>query len=173
MPVVPVKDIKIQPQENDIIVGSYGRGAFICDVSLLHQLNDTIYDYDAWLFDVESKPQRNYSEMAYWGNYEFWGDNSLYTANEPNGLEIYTWLKMEPKGIPSIEIINNENVAVDTLHLDQAAGLQKIIWDSYEATPGTYKIKLINGDLIQEKEAVVKTSPQWSVGHSNLPYRRR
>jgi len=172
MPVVPVKDIKIQPSENDIIVGSYGRGAFLCDISLLQQINDTIYENKTLLFDIKSKPQRNYSEMAYWGNYEFWGDNSLYTANEPNGLEIYTWQQKEPKEIPLIEIINSEDALVDTLYLDQKAGLQKNIWPTDEAIPGIYRIRLVNGKFIQEKKTMVKPSPQWSVGNSNLPYYR-
>ena len=173
MPFVPVNDIKIQPRENDMIVGTYGRGAYLCDVSLLQQLHDSIYENDNWLFDIAPKPHRNYSEMAYWGNYEFLGDNCLYTPNEPNGLVIYTWLKKKPKDKPSLEILTSENVVLDTLFLDQDAGFQKTIWYTDTIAPGNYKIKLINGKFVQEKQATVKPSPQWSVGNSNLPYFRK
>ena len=71
------------------------------------------------------------------------------------------------------KIIGNDNVAVDTLFIDRAAGLQKTLWDTYEAEPGVYRIKFTHKNIIQEKQATVKPSPQWSVPNSNLPYFRQ
>ncbi len=170
MPIVPVNDLKIQPRENDLIVGTYGRGAFICDISLLQQINDNIYNKELYLFDIEPKPQRNYSEMAYWGNYEFLGDNILYTPNEPNGLVIYYWLKKSLNGKGYLSITDNKNNLVYKKTVENRAGFNRIVWNTYKAKPGKYKIKLIYGKFSQEKIGIVKPSPQWSVGNSNLPF---
>ena len=97
MPPAPVKDLKIQASENDLIIGTYGRGAFIADTWPLQFINDSIFDQEAFLFPIEDKPQRNYSERAWWGNYEQTGDNHIFSHNEPNGLALYYYLESTPK----------------------------------------------------------------------------
>jgi len=97
MPTVPVKDLKIQPREKDLIVGTYGRGAYITDVSLFPQLLNNYRSEEMYLFDIETKPLQNFSERAYWGNYEFMGDNHIFTKNEPNALSVYSYFKSGSK----------------------------------------------------------------------------
>ena len=51
MPVVPVKDLTIQEREMDLIVATYGRGAYITDISILNQIANAQYE-NVMLFGV-------------------------------------------------------------------------------------------------------------------------
>ena len=127
MPVVAVKDLKVQSRENDLVVGTYGRGAFIIDVSLFQQLSPNNLNQDAILFKIESKPERNYSERAYWGNYELSGDSHAFTENEENGRIIYYFLKSDDSHA-KIEIFNSTGHLVKELKIEGSGGLHKTIW---------------------------------------------
>ena len=162
MPVVPVKDIKIHPREKDLIVGTYGRGAYICDISLFSQLDKQGLSEEFILFDIESKPLSNYSERAYWGNYEFTGDNHLHTRNEPNALTIYTYFK--DNGSNDANIIISNNSYTDTLCFTPHSGLNRSFIPTYKLKPGKYNIKLVYMGTEIEKEAIIKESPVWPVG---------
>jgi len=53
-PTVPVRDIAIHPRENDLIVGTHGRSAYIFDdITPLREITEEITEKDIHLFDVE------------------------------------------------------------------------------------------------------------------------
>jgi photosystem II stability/assembly factor-like uncharacterized protein len=165
MPVVPVKDLTIQSEENDLIVGTFGRGAYVIDVSLIQQYDQNLFSKDFLLFDIEPKPVRNYSQRAYWGNYEMNGDNHLFTPNEPNGWVIYFALNKLSIEQPMLEITDGAGLSLDTLGIDQKTGFQQVIYDTYELQPGIYRCRLMVNGRLEEKGAVLKPSPVWPVGH--------
>ncbi len=53
MPVNPVHDLVIHPRENDLVVGTHGRGFFITDISPLQELTREVLASDAYLFGIE------------------------------------------------------------------------------------------------------------------------
>ncbi len=163
-PPAPVKDLKIQATENDLVVGTYGRGAFIADTWPLQFYHDSIKNQEAFLFPIQSKPQQNYSERAWWGNYEQTGDNHLLTPNEPNSLAIYYYLKSQPKDSVWIELCDIDHQPLDTLEINQEPGFHLRYFDTWNTQPGTYRIKLFADENIHEQKAVIKPSPVWPVG---------
>lgn len=164
MPAVPVKDLKIQPREKDLIVGTYGRGAYITDVSLFSQLLNNFRSEDMFLFDIETKPLQNFSERASWGSYEFTGDNHLYTRNEPNAISVYSYFKTEGTEEANI-IISNENLS-DTIIFIPQKGLNKTNIPTYNLKSGKFKLRLIYKGINIEKEAIIKESPIWPIGRN-------
>jgi len=168
MPTVPVKDIKIQPLEMDLIVGTYGRGGYICDVSLFYQLNDNIEDKKAHLFDVESKPLRNYSEQAGWGNYEFTGDNHVSTPNEPNALTVYSYFTEVNKSEAEFIITNSDLSISDTTTFTPETGLNKVLIPLRNFRVGKYNVMLVYNNMEINKEAIIKESPVWGVGKNPI-----
>jgi len=165
MPVVAVKDLKVQPRENDLIVGTYGRGAFIMDVSLLQQLDNNILNQEAYLFEIETKPERNYSERAYWGNYVLSGDSHAFTENEENGMVIYYYLKNDDQEA-TIEIYDAMGKSVKELKIDHTAGLHKTIWFGRDFKMGNYLVKFKTSRQEFTHEAIVKSAPIWPIGHT-------
>lgn len=163
MPTVAVKDLKIHERENDLIVGTYGRGAFITDISLLQQLTPEVFDKDAHLFEIETKPERNYSERAWWGNYELSGDSHVFTENEENGLLIYYYLKIaDPRA--KIEIYGLDGVLIKEIKTDNSAGLHKTIWYGKDFKTGRYKVRLTTSNHKITNECEVIPAPYWPVG---------
>ena len=57
MPNVPVHDLLVHPRDNDLVVGSHGRGLFITNINALQQLSDTVLTADAHLFAVRPTVQ--------------------------------------------------------------------------------------------------------------------
>ena len=81
MPVVPVRDMVIHPRENDLVVGTHGRGAYVTDITPLQQLTGEVLASDFHLFTPEAKGARVESG---WGNFRFFGWRHVTTRNEPN-----------------------------------------------------------------------------------------
>ncbi len=120
MPATVVRDIMIHPRENDLIVGTYGRAAWITDISPLQQFTSEIENKKIHLFDIEPKPQLNFSQQAFWGNYQMTGSNHLNSPNEPNGLEIWYFTGKEIKDSTRFEI---ENMEGEVVYTQQNAGI--------------------------------------------------
>jgi len=57
MPTIPVHDLVIHPRENDLVVGTHGRGFFITDISPLQELMPEIFEKEVHLFEIEPKVQ--------------------------------------------------------------------------------------------------------------------
>ncbi|MCK4431130.1 MAG: hypothetical protein KAW19_07485, partial [Candidatus Aminicenantes bacterium] len=94
MPTIAVHDLLVHPRENDLVVGTYGRGLYITDVTLLQELNEKVLDEDIHFFKVEPKVQRI---TRAWGAYYLYGDRHLATPNEPNRVVINYYLKNKAK----------------------------------------------------------------------------
>ena len=55
MPTIRVDDIVVHPRDNDLIVGTHGRGIYILDdITPLQQLSQKVMDSEAHLFEVQT-----------------------------------------------------------------------------------------------------------------------
>jgi len=166
IPPAPVTDLAIHPREQDLVVGTYGRGAWVTDITPLSELNDSILNERFYLFDIQSKPQFNYSERSRWGNYELTGDNDIRTPNEPNGLEVYYYVKAkEEQTEASIQVLDINDKVVGTSRATAEPGLHKVFVRTERIKPGTYKVKLIYAKSSMTKLGTVLESPKWPIGH--------
>jgi hypothetical protein len=53
MPTIRVDDILVHPRDNDLIIGTHGRGIYILDdITALQQMTQKVMDSDATLFEV-------------------------------------------------------------------------------------------------------------------------
>ena len=163
IPAVPVRDLMIHPRENDLVVGTYGRAAWVGDISPLQQMTDEVAEKDFYLFDIEPKPQMNFSQQASWGNYHMTGSNHIRTPNEPNGLEIWFYFKEDGWGMAKLVITDMDDKQVFSRELSVSAGVKKVYWNTMRADPGTYKITMTYNDKSITKKGVVKERLIWPV----------
>ena len=163
IPSVPVRDLIIHPRENDLVVGTYGRAAWVGDISPLQQMTDEVAEKDFYLFDIEPKPQMNFSQQASWGNYHMTGSNHIRTPNEPNGLEIWFYFKEDGWGMAKLVITDMDDKQVFSRELSVSAGVKKVYWNTMRADPGTYKITMTYNDKSITKKGVVKERLIWPV----------
>jgi photosystem II stability/assembly factor-like uncharacterized protein len=177
MPVVPVRDLVIHPRENDLVVGTHGRGAWIADVTPLQQMSEEVLAEPFHLFAPEPKGLRVESG---WGNYRLYGDDVLMTPNEPNGLPIWFWQRDAAGGPATIRVTNAAGEVVYQTALEAGAGLRRAFWNlrvsagggrgggrgagrgggggrgGAEAAPGQYTVTLEAGGRTFTQPATVK-----------------
>ncbi|WP_419163774.1 hypothetical protein [Candidatus Palauibacter sp.] len=87
MPPVPVDDIKIQERENDLVIGTHGRGIWIMeDVTPLEELSQAVLASEVHLFSTQSAVAYNpYTPQG-------WTPGTFEVDNPPQGARIRYWL---------------------------------------------------------------------------------
>src|SRR5437868_13630719 len=96
MPAIRIDDILVHSRDNDLIVGTHGRGIYILDdISALQQLSQKVLDSDVHLFDV--RPGTIWMNDTRLGRY--WGGSKLFRgANPAPGTAITYYLKQPASG---------------------------------------------------------------------------
>ncbi len=130
LPTVAVNDLVVHPRDNDLVLGTHGRGVWILDnVNAFQELDDDVRRGAAHLFTIEPAHMiRLAGEKAHAGDMVFRGENP------PNGAIIDYWLA-EPadSGTVSItvhDIAGREVAAIAEPGRD--AGLNRVVWNLRE-----------------------------------------
>jgi len=163
LPPVVVRDLLVHPREGDLVIGTYGRGAWVGDVTPLQQWNPEVANSDVYLFDIEPKPQLNRSQQAEWGEYKIKGSNQLRTSNEPTGLEIWYRFKTSSDEKAQLTVESADGKEVHKRELEAREGLRKVYWNTRSAAPGEYKVSLTYKGKTLTKAAQVTERWQWPV----------
>jgi hypothetical protein len=185
LPTVPVHDMVIQLQKNDLVIGTHGRGFFILDdITILEELSEEILASDFYLASVQAAYQlhkfdRGRSSM---------GHTRYAAPNPPDGaiLAYYVnpvMMETEENEVPDIEVdvLDVNGARVGRLEPPQGAkgtGIQRLVWDlrhtlQFEpdeddirrglkgpfVLPGTYRVRLKIGEDEQVKSVEVKGDP--------------
>ena len=94
-PTIAVRDLDIQKRENDLIVGTFGRGIYILDdISFLRNLSDSVLAKEAIIFPI--KPALIYNEDES-KKKEDLGSSFWRAENPPFGATFTFYLKDEIK----------------------------------------------------------------------------
>ncbi len=158
MPSVPVHDMLVHPRENDLIAGTYGRGIWIADVSVLQQLDGKTLAEDVHLFDIE--PRTPLRESG-WGNYDLYGDRVHATPNEPNAIVINYRLKQKADAKVVVKIADFGGKTLRTLDGPGEAGMNSVAWNMRDGerrvvSAGRYVVTLVVGTRELVKTAVIR-----------------
>ena len=122
MPTVPTHDLKIHPRENDLIVGTHGRGIYIADIAPLAEITPAVLAEDAHFFQPESKIRWVSGTSANSSSQNFDGQS------EPMAIPLYYNLKRAAAGEVTFTVYQG-NVAIATLTGSGALGLHKVLWN--------------------------------------------
>jgi len=163
MPPVVVRDLLVHLRENDLVVGTYGRGAWITDISPLQQFTRAVQESEYYLFDIEPKPQMNFSQQAWWGNYHMTGSNHIPAPNEPVGLEIWYYFRKNHDNKAKVTITNEEGEKVHAVTIKPEQGIHKFYWNTLRSNPGEYTVTLEWENNSMSKKGVVTERWQWPV----------
>ncbi len=186
-PKVSVQDIVFQERENDLVLGTHGRGILILDdISPLRQLNEDVLQEDVAF--LESRP---YVIKRTGGQQSFSGDDEFVGGNPPGSSIITYYLKKRHIfGDMSIEIFNEEGEKIKTLAAGKRKGINRVPWrmrmkppkvpSSVQLLghaffgptypPGEYSVKILKGDNIYEGKIKVVYDPdsKYSVADRDL-----
>ncbi len=125
MPPVAVRDIAIHPRENDLIVGTHGRGAYILDnITPLQQLAQAKAT-DAFLFDILPGVRHQLASRD-----ASVGAKDYGAPNPPSGAMVDYYLKAAGTEQVTITIADKAGKALRTLrNQPNRAGINRVIWD--------------------------------------------
>lgn len=182
VPKVPVYEMVIHPRENDLVIGTHGRGVLILDdITPLRLLTDEVISSDLTIFPTKpytiTNPKFLYGLS---GDHEFRGRN-------PSSAAVITYYlrKRHVFGDMSIEIYNNAGELVKTLPAGKNKGINRVNWvvrkkppkvkasspllafrSAFGPTfpPGEYTIKIKKNEAVYESKITLRVDPQ--AGHS-------
>ena len=121
MPTQPVHDLVIHPRENDLVVGTYGRGFFITDISPLQELTQEVLENEAHFFEIEPKVQWIIPRETVVSSQNFWGEN------QPYGVMVNYYLKENIDNPVSIKVYKGQHLVREMIGTT-AAGLNSVEW---------------------------------------------
>jgi hypothetical protein len=125
LPVVQVRDIRVHPRENDILLATHGRGLYILDdATPLQQLRPAMQG-DVTLFDV--RPAVRWGMWSRDGNL---GQKKWSGENPPEGALVTYYLKTQPAGPVDVIITDEKGQTVRRLRrVSDEAGVNRTAWD--------------------------------------------
>lgn len=174
LPTVAVHDIAIHPRDNDLIIGTHGRGIWILDdISFLQEMNPHLLTKTVHIF--KPRPVTAYYLSS---RRESFTPPTFVAKNPPYGLGITIYFREKPKEKPRVAFLNREGEVVAEFLLPAQPGLQREYWNlqivpknkegkrvSPPLTvamtlplmpPGEYKVELtVDGQTFEEKAVVV------------------
>ena len=153
-----VRDIKIQPQTNDLVVASHGRGIYIIDnIQPLREmvksdLAQSVLFYPIQNFKYEYSPQ--YPQPA--SNLTGWAVGSRVIAPT-----FYYYLKERSNSGVKIEIYDAANKKIKDLNASSTKGLNKVYWDLSVNPP-----KVAQGGYIAQSSVLISSviGPKVDIG---------
>ncbi len=132
LPPVAVRDLRIHPRENDLIIGTHSRGAWILDdVTPFEQLAQALAS-DARLFDIRAAVR-----TSPWGRDSNLGNRVFQAQNPALGAYIDYYFKAPPQGEVTIAIADMAGRTVRTIrNAPKEAGVNRYVWNlRYDAPP--------------------------------------
>jgi photosystem II stability/assembly factor-like uncharacterized protein len=171
-PSVAVREVQVQPRENDLVIATHGRGIWIIDdLTPLRALSkDTLQKSTAFL---AGRPvQQRMPASGGWVE----GDATFVGDNPPGGAVISYYLRSRHiYGPIKLEVLDAGGKLVDTIAATKRRGINRVTWSmnvkpprvpraaqvAFSAAqgprvvPGTYTLRLTRGaDVIETKLAI-------------------
>ena len=168
MPTLPFNDLVIHPRDNDLILGTHGRGVWILDhVNALQELSPEILQQQAALFSISDAEIINYQDDgAHTGDMYYRGENPAFGA----AVDYFLKDSVASEAI-SLSIYDAQGTLVDEVKATNKSGLHRVMWGlRYQnknagtgrsrmsgpyVLPGLYTAKLeVNGETYTQKFSV-------------------
>ena len=181
MPMVAINDLAIHPRDNDLIVGTHGRGIWILDqLNALQEWQPEDQNPTDRLFSISPVPLIRYRRT---GSHN--GDMIFLGENPPNGAIIdYRLIADTKPDKVTLQILDTERQLLRKLRVDTNQGMHRLIWDGRHSplkslprsgtasrrrgrsipgplvAPGRYVAQLNVNENVYEQVFIVKDDPR-------------
>lgn len=103
LPTIAVRDMEIQRRENDLVLGTFGRGFYVLDdYSPLRELTEEALEQPAQIFPIKDALIYNQARPLVYGGKGFQGESFFNTPNPEVGAVITYYLKEAPKSLKAL-----------------------------------------------------------------------
>jgi photosystem II stability/assembly factor-like uncharacterized protein len=126
LPTVAVHDLTVHPRENDLVLGTYGRGIFIGDITPLQELSAEVLAKPVHLFNPEPRTPYNFRAL---GNFQLFGNAYIEVPNEPDAIAIAYYLRAAADTGARITIADIKGEQLAQLKGPSEAGLNRVLWN--------------------------------------------
>ncbi len=140
MPHLPVFDLRVHPRDNDLIVGTHGRGFYILDDLTPLQQFYRVGNAAAYLFTP--MPAIRHTNVFYHEG----GRGAFVSENKPYGALLTLYLRRvplppSPRAKPSVHvrILDAAAQQVDVFDVQVHAGFNRFVWDFSTLPPSGEK----------------------------------
>ena len=132
-PAVAVRDLAIQPQTNDLVLGTHGRGIWIIDdITPLRSLTPDLLTKEASFVPAEPVQQQRIESNGGWPE----GAAAFSGENPPDAAVITYYQKSRHLfGKLKIEILDPAGKVIDTVPASKRPGLNRVTWSMHEKPP--------------------------------------
>lgn len=180
LPTNSVQGLMVHPRENDLVIGTHGRGFWVLDdINLVEKLTPEVVASHSYLAPLRRGTQIRDVPRGRKNT----GNMYFTTKNPPRGAIIDYWVGSAAEGQKvSIEFMDSVGKTVRSLTQPVAKrGAQRAVWDlRFEAPPnasmseyrrmpgrfvmpGTYQVKLTVGDKVHMQPLAVRLDPAISL----------
>jgi photosystem II stability/assembly factor-like uncharacterized protein len=184
LPTVAVRDIAVHPEENDLIIGTHGRGIWILDdTQPLQEMNSKVFASDSHLFGIRSASAYQISSSSEPSS------RPAYSGKNPDfGLILTAYMKNKPKEKPKIIIKSEEGEQVHEISLPTRKGILRHAWNLQVVPktkdgkvikptgvglialpvvfPGDYSVEMTADGKTQTQAAMIRPDPRYSIGRA-------
>ncbi|MDE2480694.1 MAG: hypothetical protein KGN02_00715 [bacterium] len=142
LPQVSVRDIRIQPEFDDLVLATHGRDAWILDdASSVQQLPEA-QKAGAMLFTPRTSYMYHFHSNEDYGTY-----TNFAASNPPDGAIVDFYQSKPQKSAPSAEILDANGKVIRTIKgthkikgkdvpvIPNEAGINRFVWDFHENGP--------------------------------------
>ena len=171
-PAVAVRDLAIQPRDNELALATHGRGIWIVDdITPLRALTPDLLGQEAAF--VAAKPvQQRIQGSGGWAN-----GAAVFTGDNPPDAAIITYYQRTRHlfGKLKIEVLDSTGRVVDELPASKRPGLNRVLWSMREKPPrvppaaqlafagtrgprllpGDYTVRMTKGGKVSETKLTV------------------
>jgi hypothetical protein len=176
LPTNSVQGIVVHPRENDLVIGTHGRGFWVLDeLSLLESLTPDVIQDHSYL----ANPRRATQIRDVNRGRKNFGDSYWTAENPPRGAIIDYWIGDNAVGSNvTVDILDNRGNLIRRIDESLAErGARRVVWDlRYEVPlsdsdspwrklngrfviPDEYKIRLTVGDRVHTSPLTVRMDP--------------
>ncbi|HEY1555811.1 MAG TPA: hypothetical protein VGF94_13325 [Kofleriaceae bacterium] len=171
-PAVAVREVQVQPRDNDLVLATHGRGIWIIDdLTPLRALSDAVLAKP-----VAFLPARPAQQRMQGGGGWVEGDATFVGDNPPNGLVVTYYLRARHVYGPiELEVLDAAGKVIDTLTPSKHRGINRVVWSMRvkpprvpraaqiaggstqgpRVVPGTYTLRLVRGkDVVDQKVTI-------------------
>ncbi len=167
LPRVSVQDLLVHPRDNDLVIGTHGRGIFVLDhIKPLQELSPEVAQKPGHLFSIDdwTPLPRSFSGGG------FAGDRKRTAPNPAQGAAIWYHFKDEmAEDKISLTVLSSDGNEVAKLKVDNKPGLHRALFPSSGSAqrgrfrarssikPGIYKVVLKFNDQVEEQRFEIKS----------------
>ena len=192
-PSIPARDLVIHSREHDLVIGTFGRAAWILDDirplrALAQKGYQSVIDESLYLFPIP------HAYLAFSGEpngYRSTGNGLFFGENRAQGALLTFYLKeLGEKKKATVQIYNEAGELIRTFKEDVKAGSNRITWDlrqkgvenpslklpekdaaeprGHSVLPGSYVVKVSYGDAQMEQPVKVIADPAFTTTQEQM-----